>query len=178
VTGSSRDQSAVAVDPVPQVVRGNGSIVSRMWEPIDRACYCPIVYNSLEAFKDEMGRDLPWLSAASKARPLVIRMPRFAKWSRLTPFKLTFMIVPIMALRSAAAHGCLTVLGARRTRERIRGASPGTVTGFPANSARNPVAVPGLRRISGQLSPKTVKHPGRTWGRTASRQVRSISAYS
>jgi hypothetical protein len=36
------------------VVRGNGSIVSRMWELIDRACYCPIVYNSLEAFKDEM----------------------------------------------------------------------------------------------------------------------------
>src|ERR1019366_2906774 len=27
-----------------------------------------------------------------------------------------------------------------------RGANPGTVTGFPANSARNPVAVPGLRR--------------------------------
>jgi Fe-S-cluster containining protein len=39
----------------PHVVRGNGSIVSRMWELIDRACYCPIVYNSLEAFKDEMG---------------------------------------------------------------------------------------------------------------------------
>jgi hypothetical protein len=38
----------------PHVVRGNGSIVSRMWEPIDRACYCPIVYNSLGAFKDEM----------------------------------------------------------------------------------------------------------------------------
>ena len=30
------------------------SILSRMWELIDRACYCPIVYNSLEAFKDEM----------------------------------------------------------------------------------------------------------------------------
>jgi Fe-S-cluster containining protein len=39
----------------PHVVRGNGSIASRMWELIDRACYCPIVYNSLEAFKDEMG---------------------------------------------------------------------------------------------------------------------------
>ena len=38
----------------PHVVRGNGSIASRMWELIDRACYCPIVYNSLEAFKDEM----------------------------------------------------------------------------------------------------------------------------
>jgi Fe-S-cluster containining protein len=39
----------------PHVVRGNGSIASRMWELIDRACYCPIVYNSLEAFKDELG---------------------------------------------------------------------------------------------------------------------------
>jgi hypothetical protein len=25
-----------------------------MWEFVDRACYCPIVYNSLEAFKDEL----------------------------------------------------------------------------------------------------------------------------
>jgi hypothetical protein len=24
-----------------------------MWSMIDRACYCPIVYNSLEAFKVE-----------------------------------------------------------------------------------------------------------------------------
>jgi Fe-S-cluster containining protein len=39
----------------PHMVRGNGSIVSRMWEFVDRACYCPIVYNSLEAFKEEMG---------------------------------------------------------------------------------------------------------------------------
>jgi uncharacterized protein len=37
----------------PHLVRGNGSILSRMWEMVDRACYCPIVYNSLEAFKDE-----------------------------------------------------------------------------------------------------------------------------
>jgi hypothetical protein len=26
-----------------------------MWQFVDRACYCPIVYNSLEAFKEEMG---------------------------------------------------------------------------------------------------------------------------
>jgi len=37
----------------PHVVRGEGSILSRMWEFVDRACYCPIVYNSLEAFKEE-----------------------------------------------------------------------------------------------------------------------------
>ncbi len=39
----------------PHLVRGAGSIVSRMWQFIDRACYCPIVYNSLEAFKKELG---------------------------------------------------------------------------------------------------------------------------
>jgi Fe-S-cluster containining protein len=39
----------------PHLVRGNGSIASRMWQFIDRACYCPIVYNSLEALKDETG---------------------------------------------------------------------------------------------------------------------------
>ncbi len=37
----------------PHVVRGEGSIASRMWEFVDRACYCPIVFNSLEAFKQE-----------------------------------------------------------------------------------------------------------------------------
>ena len=37
----------------PHLVRGNGSIASRMWQFIDRACYCPIVYNALEAFKAE-----------------------------------------------------------------------------------------------------------------------------
>lgn len=37
----------------PNVVRGTGSIASRMWQFIDRASYCPIVYNSLEAFKEE-----------------------------------------------------------------------------------------------------------------------------
>jgi Fe-S-cluster containining protein len=38
----------------PHVVRGQGSLASRMWQFADRACYCPIVYNSLEAFKDEL----------------------------------------------------------------------------------------------------------------------------
>jgi uncharacterized protein len=38
----------------PHLQRGQGSIVSRMWQFVDRACYCPIVYNSLEAFKDEL----------------------------------------------------------------------------------------------------------------------------
>jgi hypothetical protein len=39
----------------PHVVRGEGRTHTRMWEFIDRACYCPIVYNALEAFKKEAG---------------------------------------------------------------------------------------------------------------------------
>lgn len=39
----------------PHVVRGEGRITTRMWQFIDRACYCPIVYNALEAFKEEVG---------------------------------------------------------------------------------------------------------------------------
>ena len=39
----------------PHLVRGNGSIASRMWSIVDRAGVCPIVYNSLEAFKQELG---------------------------------------------------------------------------------------------------------------------------
>jgi Fe-S-cluster containining protein len=38
----------------PHLVRGAGSLVHRMWQMIDRACYCPIVYNALERFKDEV----------------------------------------------------------------------------------------------------------------------------
>jgi len=39
----------------PHVVRGEGRTHTRMWQFIDRACYCPIVYNTLEAFKEEVG---------------------------------------------------------------------------------------------------------------------------
>ena len=38
----------------PHLVRGDGSIASRMWSFIDSATVCPIVYNCLEAFKDEL----------------------------------------------------------------------------------------------------------------------------
>jgi Fe-S-cluster containining protein len=38
----------------PHVVRGTGSIASRMWTFVDRAAICPIVYNTLEAFKDQL----------------------------------------------------------------------------------------------------------------------------
>jgi Fe-S-cluster containining protein len=39
----------------PHLMRGAGSFESRMWQMVDRATYCPIVYNSLEEFKD-MGK--------------------------------------------------------------------------------------------------------------------------
>jgi Fe-S-cluster containining protein len=39
----------------PHLVHGAGSFVSRMWKMADRACFCPIVYNSLEEMKKEVG---------------------------------------------------------------------------------------------------------------------------
>jgi Fe-S-cluster containining protein len=39
----------------PHVVRGSGSIASRMWEFLDRVGYCPIVYNWMETVKDDIG---------------------------------------------------------------------------------------------------------------------------
>lgn len=39
----------------PNLVRGDGSIASRMWQMVDRATYCPIVYNWMETVKHEMG---------------------------------------------------------------------------------------------------------------------------
>jgi Fe-S-cluster containining protein len=50
----------------PHVVRGSGSIASRMWDFKDRACYCPIVYHTLESFKVETG-----FVEAGHARPLL-----------------------------------------------------------------------------------------------------------
>ena len=38
----------------PHLMRGAGSFESRMWQMPDRATYCPIVYNALEAFKKLM----------------------------------------------------------------------------------------------------------------------------
>jgi hypothetical protein len=36
-------------------VKGNGSLLSRMWHMPDRAVYCPIVFNTLEEWKIETG---------------------------------------------------------------------------------------------------------------------------
>jgi hypothetical protein len=39
----------------PHLVKGTGSLVSRMWHMPDRAVYCPIVFNTLQQFKKETG---------------------------------------------------------------------------------------------------------------------------
>lgn len=39
----------------PHLIKGNGSLLSRMWHMADRASYCPIVFNTLEQFKAETG---------------------------------------------------------------------------------------------------------------------------
>jgi Fe-S-cluster containining protein len=39
----------------PHLVRGNGSIASRMFQFLDRYGYCPIVYNWMEKVKDDIG---------------------------------------------------------------------------------------------------------------------------
>lgn len=39
----------------PHLTKGNGSLLSRMWHMADRAVYCPIVFNTLEAWKPETG---------------------------------------------------------------------------------------------------------------------------
>ena len=39
----------------PHVVRGAGSIASRMWQFLDRVGYCPIVYNWMETVKEDIG---------------------------------------------------------------------------------------------------------------------------
>jgi Fe-S-cluster containining protein len=39
----------------PHLVRGTGSIASRMWQLVDRAEFCPIVYNWMERVKEDIG---------------------------------------------------------------------------------------------------------------------------
>jgi hypothetical protein len=39
----------------PHLVRGTGSIASRMWRLVERAEYCPIVYNWMEKVKEDIG---------------------------------------------------------------------------------------------------------------------------
>ncbi len=39
----------------PHLVRGAGSIDSRMWQLVDRVEFCPIVYNWMERAKEDIG---------------------------------------------------------------------------------------------------------------------------
>jgi len=39
----------------PHLVHGPGSLLARMWHMPDRAAVCPIVYNTLEAYKADLG---------------------------------------------------------------------------------------------------------------------------
>jgi Fe-S-cluster containining protein len=39
----------------PHLVKGNGSLLSRMWHMADRAVYCPIVFHTLTEWKAETG---------------------------------------------------------------------------------------------------------------------------
>lgn len=48
------DRPASCAD-FPHLARGARSLESRMWAMPDRATYCPIVYNTLEAWKKDMG---------------------------------------------------------------------------------------------------------------------------
>ncbi len=43
----------------PHLVRGDGSIASRMWYLVDRVGFCPIMYNWIETVKEEMGYPNP-----------------------------------------------------------------------------------------------------------------------
>jgi len=49
------DARPATCEHFPHTVRGHGSIESRMWQFIDRACYCPIVFNTLDKWKDDAG---------------------------------------------------------------------------------------------------------------------------
>lgn len=48
------DDRPSACQHFPHLTSGPGSLVWRMWEMPDRATYCPIVYNTLEQWKDEV----------------------------------------------------------------------------------------------------------------------------
>lgn len=48
------DGRPASCEDFPHLVRGPGSLMHRMWAMPERATYCPITYNTLEAWKEEM----------------------------------------------------------------------------------------------------------------------------
>jgi Fe-S-cluster containining protein len=49
------DVRPMTCEDFPHLVRGTGSLVSRLWVMPERATYCPIAYNTLEAYKEMLG---------------------------------------------------------------------------------------------------------------------------
>ncbi len=49
------DARPATCENFPHTIRGHGSTESRMWQMIDRAVYCPIVFNTLDKWKDDAG---------------------------------------------------------------------------------------------------------------------------
>jgi uncharacterized protein len=49
------DKRPRTCEDFPHLARGEQSLLARMWHMPDRATYCPIAYNTLEAFKEEVG---------------------------------------------------------------------------------------------------------------------------
>lgn len=49
------DERPQTCELFPHLIKGSGSLLSRMWHMPDRAAYCPIVFNTLEQFKSETG---------------------------------------------------------------------------------------------------------------------------
>ena len=47
------DARPTSCQDFPHLTNGAGSLQTKMWQYIDRACYCPIVYNTLEKWKVE-----------------------------------------------------------------------------------------------------------------------------
>jgi Fe-S-cluster containining protein len=45
------EERPVTCERFPHLIRGQGSIQSRMWQFVDRATYCPIVFNWMETVK-------------------------------------------------------------------------------------------------------------------------------
>ena len=48
------DKRPRTCEDFPHLARGEHSLLARMWHMPDRATYCPIAYNTLEAFKEEL----------------------------------------------------------------------------------------------------------------------------
>ena len=83
---------------------------------------------------------------------LAVRLEFASEVSRLHYSFLTCLIISRVrtARRALAPSGCVTALGARRTREHISGGKPWDRQRISGKLRRKFMSVPGLRRISAQ----------------------------